>query len=118
MGLKAIASRLIKKHGREVEILRQGPGVNDGFGNQSPGLIVSYPAVAISATNAVLAEFIGGFLIGADDQRLLLSCEGLTITPQTTDSVIVDGETYRIARVSPLAPDGDPIFYDLQVRDD
>jgi hypothetical protein len=115
MGLKKLASRLIAKHGRAIEILRQGPGVNDGFGNQAPGPVVAYPAIAVSASNAILAELIGGFLVDSEDQRLLLSCDGLAIVPTTDDEVRMEGQIYRIKRVSPLAPDGQPLFYDLQV---
>lgn len=118
MGMIETASRLIKKHGREIAILRAGPGISDGAGNTIPGPDVSHAALAVSATYAIELQMIAGGLLGAGDQRILVSVEGLAITPTTTDKALVDGVEYRIVRVSPFAPAGEVIFWEIQTRDD
>lgn len=118
MGLKETASRLIAKHGQAIEILRQGPDVPDGYGGFDPGPITTYAAVAVSAAYAIELQLIAGGLLGVGDQRLLVAVEGLTITPTTEDQVRIDGIEFRTIRVSPLAPAGEVIFWEMQVRDD
>ena len=118
MGMIETASRLIKKHGREIAILRAGTGVSDGAGNTIPGADVSHTALAVSATYAIELQLIAGGLLGAGDQRVLVSVDGLAITPTTDDKALIDGVEYRIVRVSPFAPAGAVIFWELQVRDD
>ena len=118
MGMKETASRLIAKHGRAIEILREGPGVPDGAGGFEPGPVTTYSAVAISATYAIELQLIAGGLFGVGDQRILLAVEGLAITPTTEDRVRMEGTEFRTIRVSPLAPTGEVIFWEMQVRDD
>lgn len=118
MGLKQTASRLIAKHGRAIEILRPGELVSDGAGNYIPGPDTTHPAQALSATYAVELQLIAGGLLDVGDQRILVSVEGLAITPGTDDRARMEGTEYRIIRVSPFAPAGETIFYELQVRDD
>jgi len=118
MGLRQKASRLIAKHGREIEILRPGEPVSDGAGNYIPGPDTAHPAQALSATYAVELQLIAGGLLDVGDQRVLVAVDGLDITPNTDDRASIDGTEYRIIRVSPLAPAGEVIFWELQVRDD
>ncbi len=118
MGLTKTASRLIAKRGRAIEILREGPGVPDGFGGYEPGPVVPYPAVALSATYAVELQLVAGGLLGVGDQRIFVSVEGLAITPTTDDRVRMEGTEYRTIRVLPLSPAGEVIFWEMQVRDD
>lgn len=118
MGMTETASRLIAKHGRAIEILREGPGVPDGFGGFEPGPVTAYAAIAMSATYAIELQLIAGGLLGVGDQRILVAVEGLAITPTTEDQVRMEGTEFRTIRVSPLAPAGEVIFWELQVRDD
>jgi len=118
MGVKETASRLIAKHGRAIEILRECPGVPDGYGGYLPGPITTYAAVALSATYATELQLYAGGLLGVGDRRVLVAVEGLAIKPTTDDRVRIDGTGWRTIRVSPLAPAGEVIFWEMQVRDD
>jgi hypothetical protein len=57
-----------------------------------------------------------GTLIERDDRRVFLSVEGLTIQPETSDRLVLDGVTYLLVSIHPLAPDGVVRFYELQAR--
>jgi len=118
MGLTKIASRLIAKHGRAIEILREVPGEPDGFGGTTPGTVVPYAAVALSATYAVELQLVAGGLLGIGDQRIFAAVDGLAIIPTTDDQVRMEGTEYRTIRVSPLSPAGEVIFWEMQVRND
>lgn len=56
---------------------------------------------------------IGGTLVKASDKRILVSVEGLTITPTTTDHVVTADGVYTIVKNSTLAPAGIPIIHDI-----
>lgn len=116
MGMKQTASRLIAKHGQAATLLRPGEGTFDGFGGYTPGPDTEYPVTILTATYAVEVQFIAGGLMDVGDQRVFLSVEGLSLTPATTDRLRIGGEVFRTIRVSPLAPAGEVIFWELQVR--
>lgn len=118
MGMMETASRLITKHGQAATLLRPGEGTTDGFGGYIPGPDTEYPVTILTATYAVELQFIAGGLMDVGDQRVFLSVEGLTLTPATTDRLRIGGQVFRTIRVSPLAPAGEVIFWELQVRDD
>jgi len=66
---------------------------------------------------------IGGTLIKSSDVQILASVVGLSITPTTTDTILVDGafngEVYEggraltIVRCNTLAPAGVPVMHDI-----
>ena len=118
MGLTQIASRLIKKHGQAATLLRPGEGTDDGYGNVIPGPDASYPVTLLSATYAIELQLIAGGFLDVGDQRVLVSVEGLTIEPATTDKLLIDGTEFEVRRVAPLSPAGGVIFWEMQVRDD
>jgi len=109
------ASRLIAKHGQAATLLRAGPGGEDAFGAPIPGVDVEHPCTIMSATYAIELNLITSGFIAIDDRRVFVSVEGLTIEPKTTDRIRIGGEDYNIGRVTPLAPDGEVIFYELGV---
>ncbi|PRX37913.1 hypothetical protein SAMN05216257_105118 [Meinhardsimonia xiamenensis] len=118
MGLMETASRLIAKHGQAATLLRPGPGTRDAYGQYIPGPDIEYPVTVLAATYAVEMQLIAGGFLEVGDQRLFLSAEGLTVTPSTTDRLRIGGQVFRTIRVSPLAPAGEVIFWELQVRDE
>lgn len=116
MGMKETASRLIAKHGQAATLLRAGPPTQDPYGEEIPGPDVEYDVTILSATYAVEIQFIAAGLINIGDRRIFLSADGLAIEPETSDRLLIGGEEFSVARVSPLAPAGEVIFYELQVR--
>lgn len=59
---------------------------------------------------------VDGTLIRQTDQMVYLSVAGLSITPETTDQLIVGGAVMTVVNVKPLSPAGTVLFYELQVR--
>ncbi|SCM69696.1 hypothetical protein [Donghicola eburneus] len=118
MGLKQIASRLITKHGQAAEILRPGEEVRDEYGGITYGEPTTHPVKILSAAYAIELQLVAGGLLGVGDQRIFVAADGLTIEPTTSDKLLIDGTEYRTIRVSPLAPAGEVIFWEMQVRDE
>ncbi|SEP61987.1 hypothetical protein [Thalassovita taeanensis] len=116
MGLTHIASRLIKKHGQAATLLRPGEGTVDEYGGYTPGPDTGYPVTLLSATYAIELQLLAGGFLDVGDQRVLLSVEGLTVVPQTTDKLLIDGIEFETRRVAPLAPADAVIFWEMQVR--
>lgn len=117
MGLTEKATRLIAKYGQPAEVIREGQGEPDGFGGFQPGPETSYPCTAMVATFTVNEEFIAAGLMDVGDLRVLVSVDGLTITPETTDKLLIDGDTLGIKSVVPHAPGGTLYFWEVQARD-
>lgn len=69
------------------------------------------------ATFTVNEEFIAAGLMDVGDQRVLVSVDGLTITPETTDKLRIGTTTLGIVRVVPHAPGGTLYFWEVQARD-
>ena len=119
MGLTKIVSRLIKKHGQAATLLRLGEEIgDDGYGNVIYGPDTSYPVTLLSATYAIELQLIAGGFLDVGDQRVLVSVEGLTVEPATTDKLLIDGTEFEVRRGAPLSPAGEVIFWEMQVRDD
>ncbi|PTQ72740.1 hypothetical protein [Celeribacter persicus] len=117
MELTKNASRLIAKYGQAAVILRPGEGVDDGYGNITPGDDTAHPCTAFVATFTVNEEFIAAGLMDVGDQRVLVSADGLTITPETTDKMQIGTTIMDIVRVVPHAPGGTLFFWEVQSRD-
>ena len=117
MGLKQIASRLIKQHGQPATLLRPGDGMVDEYGGYTPGPDTAYAVTIISATYAIELQLIAGGFLEVGDQRLLVSVEGLAVEPQTKDKLLINGTELEARHVSPLSPAGEVIFWEMQVRD-
>ena len=116
MGMKETASRLIVKYGQAATLLRAGPPTQNAYGEEIPGVDTEYPVTILSATYAVEIQYIAAGLINVGDRRVFLSADGLTIEPEIADRLLIGGEEFSVARVSLLAPAGEEIFYELQVR--
>lgn len=57
-----------------------------------------------------------GTLIQQNDKRVYLSTNGLSAVPETGNKLEVGGVRHEIISVSPLAPGGVDVRYELQVR--
>jgi hypothetical protein len=117
MGLTQTATRLIAKYGQAAEVLRPGEGTTDGFGGYTTGPDTAFPCTAMVATFTVNEEFIAAGLMDVGDQRVLVSVDGLTIRPETTDKIRIGGDTLGIKSVVPHAPGGTLYFWEVQARD-
>ncbi len=59
---------------------------------------------------------IDGTTITQKDRKVLLSTEGLTVTPEVGDTITVDSDKLNILDVKPLSPGGTVVMYELQAR--
>jgi hypothetical protein len=110
-GVTLTAQTLIDRFGQTGALRRQ---VSDGDPFNPVLTPTDYPC-----TFAVLQyakKDINGTLILETDQMVYLSTAGLSVTPETTDQLIVGGAPLTVVNVTPLAPAGTVVYYELQVR--
>lgn len=72
------------------------------------------------SVTAVVLEYanrdIDGSLVQQGDKRVYVSAKGLPAIPAVTDTLVIDGTTYRIIGVKPLRPAAVTVLYDVQAR--
>lgn len=103
--ITATAKRMIDKFGYDAVIRRKiGATTTD------------YP-VAIVMTEYQPREKDGALVLATDRKAIMLA-SGLAITPdpEQGDKLVENGNVLRIVTVTPTAPAGVPIIYELQVR--
>lgn len=59
---------------------------------------------------------IDGTRILATDRKVYLSTDGLTVEPELSDRMVIGGSECEIVSISPLAPAGVVVFYEIQAR--
>lgn len=59
---------------------------------------------------------IDGTLVRQGDRKVYVSTEGLTISPETADQLVIGGEAWAIVSVKPLSPAGTVLFWEIQAR--
>lgn len=110
-GVTKTAQTLIDRFGQSGALRRM---VSDGDPFNPTLTPVDY-----ACTFAVLdyaKRDIDGTLIRQTDQQIYLSTQGLTVSPDVTDKVVVGGSPMTIINVAPIAPSGAVVYYELQVR--
>lgn len=108
---RATAERLLSRFG-QTGALRRTTSDADPFNPVQT--TADYPC-----TFAVLDDAkkdINGTLIRETDQMVYLSTAGLSVTPETTDQLVVGGAPLTVVNVKPLSPAGTVVFYELQIR--
>jgi hypothetical protein len=108
---RATAERLIARFG-QTGALRRTVGDADPFNPVQT-------TTDYSCTFAVLdyaKKDVDGTLIKQTDQMVYLSTSGLSVTPETTDRLVVGGAVLTVVNVKPLSPAGTVVYYELQVR--
>lgn len=107
----AMADRMIKRWGRTDAILNKRVTPTDYKDD------VSWDAHGCTAVMIDYeAEDIDGKVVLATDMNAFVSVVDLTAVPKPQDEFIFNGSPYLIIRVKALAPAGQVVFYDLQVR--
>lgn len=96
--------KLVDKFGYDAIINRKVSGVTTAF-----------PVVIVMTEYKPSDK--DGVLIEQTDRKVLLAARGLTFTPNPeTDRLVENGNNLQIVTVTPTAPAGVPILYELQVR--
>lgn len=112
--LRATAESLLAEKGQEITITTRTSGAYSvGSGNATQ-------TTATTTANAAVFDYaaadVDGTRILRGDKRVLLSAEGLTVVPDTTDRVTIGGVVHHIIDVQAVSPAGDVVLYKLQVR--
>jgi hypothetical protein len=107
----ATATRLLARFGTAATIRRT---TNTGEAWNPTQSTTDY-ACTLVVTNYTVTQ-INGTLIQANDRRVFVSTDGLTITPTPADVLIVGGVTLAVINVMPLKPDGTVVMYEIQAR--
>lgn len=108
---RATAERLISRFG-QTGALRRTTSSTDPFNPTQTTTDYTCTCVVLDYSK----RDIDGTLIKQTDQMVYLSTSGLTITPETTDRLVVGGAVLTVVNVNPLSPAGTVVFYELQVR--
>jgi len=109
------ASCAIADAGTTLTIKRSVSGVTDPITGITTG-----GTVDLHTVTGVKLRFkntdIDGTLVKSGDLRILLSVEGLTVIPESTDTIMISGIDWKIIDVKPLEPAEIVVLYELQVR--
>lgn len=116
----ALAKRLITKKGQAVtlrSLTTAAPVDEDKPWN--PGANVPSDQTVMGVFLDYEQRYIDGALIKAGDQRVLMPATdtaGTAIAPAAGRIVLRGQEKWEVITVKPLAPAGDPVMFELQVR--
>lgn len=105
------AAELIAEFG-QTGALRRQVSDNDPF---NPTLTPTDYACTFAVLDYAKRD-VDGTLIKQTDQMVYLSTSGLSVTPETTDQLVVGGTPLTVVSVKPLSPAGVVVFWELQVR--
>jgi len=114
-GIKGTAEKLISRFGKTVSVRRSTAPT--GGSNWDPGA----PTTKDYSAKGVVLDYSSherdGTFIKATDKKLLLSTEGLTITPGLDDAIVAGGLVYQIVPpLKPLEPGDTTILWEIQIR--
>lgn len=107
------AKNLLIKFGRSMTLKKLNEGVFDTNTSTKTDTETSYTVKGITVdidrhiAQGVQAEYW--------NQMPIISASGLGVVPSSRDSMIIDGVTYKVLKVIPIAPGGVTVIYKLIV---
>lgn len=112
-GLRATADSLLIDKGQPLTFTRSSAGAYDPATGAAvtltdytvTGAVFDYPDININGTDILRG-----------DKRVLVSAKGLTVVPQPSDYLTIDGVRHSIINIKRLAPANIPVLYTLQAR--
>lgn len=116
--IAATATQLIADNGRDLTLKRNtAPGntydpVTGDAATPSVPVLYTIKAVVLAMT-AGYAMKVGQQNISARDRLLLM---GPSLPPLLEDVITFDGDDWQIINIEENAPNGTPLYYQLQVR--
>lgn len=113
---RATAERLIARFGKAGAIRRSArtDTPDTPWDPSDDTLTVTDYACTLVVTDYSAMERTGT-LIGTTDRKVLVSTEGLGITPLVSDLLVVDGQAYEIKTLMPLQPGETVVMWNAQV---
>lgn len=116
----ALAKRLIKKKGQQVTLRSlTATAAPDPAKPWYPGANVPVNWTVDAVFLGYEQKYIDGEQVQMGDQQVYMPAAdllGAQINPEEEGLVIRGTETWKIIKVKPLNPAGDPVMYELQVR--
>lgn len=114
-GLRETADDLLTDYGQTMTLTSVvAPSDYNPADGDATNTETDYPVTG--ALIDIASEQVDGTTIFATDQRILLSAEGLSVTPKADDNIVVSSASYKIIRVKPINPGGIAVVYDIIVR--
>lgn len=108
---RATAERLIANFGQSATLTKTA--------NTSTAYNPTRTATGYTCIAAVL-DFrnseIDGTLIKQGDKKAYVSTRGLAVSPAVHDTLTIGGEVHAILTVTPLAPAGTVVYWEVQAR--
>lgn len=113
----ALALRLIKRKGVDVQLRRAGATV---VPDPDKPWLTEAGAPATETVRAVFDEYeqrvVDGTIIHQGDQKVLIAAASLATPPSMRDAIVRDGEVWMVLAVDIIKPAELAILYQLQVR--
>ena len=115
--MRSVAKTLINLFGGSVTIQRRVPGTYDPIaGTEGAETTTTHPVKA-SPPEPFATDRIDGTSILTTDLRMLLAAQSAPVVPDPkTDSVILDGVTYKLIRTSPIKSGDLVAAWELHLR--
>jgi hypothetical protein len=111
---RATADRLLTRFGQAAVLRRPGEGSGDPW-NETAGTPGDHP-VTVTVFDYT-AQDRQGTAIQEFDKRVLMSAQGLEIMPSdSSDTLLIGEQEHAIISVKTLAPAGEAVMFELQVR--
>lgn len=110
--MTATATRLIGQYGATGTLTRVTTGEYDEDTGSAPTTTEAFAMKAVVLDYS--AALIDGSVIQVGDKKVLL--ESAATAPLATDRFSWQGVDYQIIKVKPLAPSGQNVMFELQVR--
>lgn len=112
-GMSATAARMLGDKGQQMTLRKRTPGT------YTPGTAVTQTDADHTVTGAVFAYpavVIDGTRIQVGDKKVILAAEGMTVEPDTGDTLLIGSTWNNIVAVKPVDPAGTAVVFILQVR--
>ena len=113
-GLRDEAEALIEEFGKSATLIERGPQIAGPDWNPTFGPDVEYPVTLVE--EGYETEPIPNTQVQRGDARLLVSTKGLTIDPDTSHRINVDGRVHQIVEVKRERPGPTTMVYQVWAR--
>lgn len=111
----ALALRLIKKKGAAATLRVHAAGTATTT-PWDPSAQTSTDYACFAVLTKFSEQLIDGDNIRIGDRLALVPASGLVGVPHPGDILVLGSNSWGIIKSDPVAPDGNPILYELQVR--
>ena len=114
--MKNIAGSLLTQFGQIIVLSRTSEGTFDPIsGVNLSSIVTNYICQAV--VSPYKARRIDGTIIKVGDVEVTISSKSLSVIPnQSTDDLVIGGETFKIVNFEKVSPAGTDILYIAQAR--